>query len=100
MSGLQSAGGISPLTDVAASRDLDISDMGDILNVTATATLTIPARLPIGFNCLVMANTGATVTIAAGAGITIVDPYSRATLSNDGECCTVFMRTLTQAVLL
>lgn len=100
VNGISTGGGVALQEDVTGNYTLQPGDMGKVVNVTATATITIPATLPGGWNCLVMADTGATVTISAGAGVTLRDPSTRATLSSNGACATVFMRTRTEAVLI
>src|SRR4029077_4001421 len=52
---------------------LEASDNGNILgfNNAAAITVTIPATLPRGFNCLIAQIGAGQVTFAAGAGATI-----------------------------
>ena len=94
------SGGIILVEDIDAAYTLNPSDLGKMMNVTATAAITIPAnRLAPGLNCAILAGSGATVTITAGAGLTLTDPGSKATLSTNGNIATIFMRTTTEAVL-
>lgn len=51
---------------VSVSRDLNASDNGLTLECTATVTLTVPAGLPAGFQCAVLAS--GTTSVASGGG--------------------------------
>lgn len=41
-------------TVVASSRSLTVADNGNVLECTATVTLTVPVGLPVGFRCKVI----------------------------------------------
>lgn len=65
-------------TLVAASRSLTGSDNGQVLEVTTTCTLTVPAggannvnSLPVGFGCTVIPGTGVTVSVAVSGTATL-----------------------------
>lgn len=58
--GNQDTGLISPSIVVATSRTLNVGDNGATLEVTATATLTVPDGLPDNFFCHVAPTTGTT----------------------------------------
>ncbi len=56
--------------NVTASRDLNDGDHGFILEVNATATLTVPTGLRAGFSCVVHSRTSGTVIVAPDVGVT------------------------------
>lgn len=60
----------SPIT-VTSSRNLAGSDSGKVLRCTSGVTLTVVTGLTDGFACMLLNRSGANVTIAQGAGLTL-----------------------------
>lgn len=97
--GILSAG-IMLIEERSGSFTAEYGDAGKVLNVTGPATVTVPATLPNGWGVLIMNADGVDdVIVSPGAGMTLTDPNTRATLEENGACAAVLKRSATEIVL-
>jgi hypothetical protein len=65
------------ITDITSSRNIAGTDANAILSCNGTITLTIPQNLDSEFNCQVLRYGSGEITIAAAAGVTILNTPKR-----------------------
>ena len=66
------------ISSVSTSYTLAATDNAEVIQTTAASaiTITIPAGLPTGFNCMVLQYGAGQVTFAAGSGVTVINRNS------------------------
>lgn len=90
--------------DVAASRDLALTDMGKMLNSTAAVILTVPPQASVAWDAgarIDLARYGAgALTIAPGAGVTIRSKDGLLSLASQYSGATLWRRGLNEWLLI
>lgn len=78
------------IVPVAGNKTLALSDGGTYQNVTAAATITVPANasvaFPIGTDLVIFKDTAAEIAVAAANGVTIKSDSSYLKVGNQNTC--------------